>query len=148
MTAAYRQGFLDKLDKFAGSRLLKEAGLGSWLKDVARMTPGYFDRLLGISKGRFSRNVSHFKSLRSDILGKLQKVRTRPEFNKLRADLKEAGKMLRYNMHDLASASKDSFKTRFKTGLGLAGLTGAYGIYANSRPDPDEKRWFGLYDQE
>ena len=53
-----------------------------------------------------------------------------------------------YNMHDLAAARKASFHTRLKTGLGLAGLTSAYGIYANSRPDPDEKRWFGLYDQE
>ena len=175
MTEAYRLGFAKKCAEYGvdAPGLLKQAQIGQLLQkilkpigtagdalkafgaagaDVARKSlgSGYFHRLLGGNVKELEHITKLTQAQRHALLRGMDSVRAagHPELmEQFRRPLQSMSSIYKRDMAKLIADRAAVFKTRLKTGLGLAGATGLYGIYANSRPDLNESRWSSyMYD--
>ena len=172
MTEAYRLGFAEKCAELGVDHkaLAKEAqllsgfmsgveGVGKALKAfgsagsaAARKSlgSGYFQRLLGGNVKELEHITKLTQAQRHALLRGMDSVRAagRPELmEQFRRPLQSMSHIYKRDMAKLLAERAAVFRTRLKTGLGLGGAVGLYGLYSNSRPDPDADRWSSyMYD--
>jgi hypothetical protein len=129
--------------------------LGSSSMDAARgslkgVAGGYFHRLLGGNLKELNYITKLTQAQRHALLRGMDSVRAagRPELmEQFRRPLQSMSHIYKRDMAKLLAERAAVFKTRLKTGLGLGGAAGIYGLYSNSRPDPDADRWSSyMYD--
>lgn len=134
----------------AAIRSFGSSGLDAARGSLKGVAGGYFHRLLGGNLNELERIAKLTQAQRHALLRGIDSVRAagHPELmEQFRRPLQSMSSIYKRDMAKLLAERSAVFKTRLKTGLGLAGATGLYGIYANSRPDPNESRWSSyMYD--
>jgi len=146
MTEAYRQGFMDKM---AEASLVKEAWIRRRLAGMVAGAPGYFSRLLGGNVGPLETAMAAIKGQRKAMLQAMEALKGTAEgaaeIKRMTPTLNMLTNMYGNAARGLKAERAAVMDTRLKTGVSLAALMGLYGLYANSKKDSNEKRWFNMY---